>query len=123
MNGNETRDWREETRFLDGLVGRGLAVAVVYPRGVASRRTKISARGYRYTDPLGGVEENLAYNAFLVGKTLIGMRVTDVLAAVAKIRERSQPAASSCVHDVRQRTWRVSRRAWNRPSIWSRPRK
>jgi hypothetical protein len=31
------------------------------------------------------VEENLAYNAFLVGKSLLGMRVTDVQAAVRKL--------------------------------------
>ena len=115
MNGNETRDWREETRFLDGLVGKGLAVAVVDPRGVASRRTKKSARGYPYTNPLGGVDENIAHNAFLVGKTLIGMRVTDVLRPWGRFASGVSPAALSCAHDVTQRTWRVSRRAWNRP--------
>jgi dienelactone hydrolase/pimeloyl-ACP methyl ester carboxylesterase len=91
INGNEARDWREETSFLDGLVRQGFAVAVVDPRGVVSRRPKLTAREYRYTDPLGGVEENIAYNAFLVGKSLPGMRVTDVLVAVQKIRQRSQP--------------------------------
>jgi hypothetical protein len=32
------------------------------------------------------VEENIAYNAFLLGKNLLGMRVADVLKAVAKVR-------------------------------------
>jgi pimeloyl-ACP methyl ester carboxylesterase len=91
INGNETDDWRNEARFLEGLVKRGHAVAVVDPRGVASRRSKLRARGYAYTDPLGGVEANLAYNAFLVGKSLLGMRVTDVLVAVRKVRERTGP--------------------------------
>src|SRR5262249_48927527 len=36
-------------------------------------------------DPLVGVEENLAYNAFLVGKSLLGMRVADVQTAVRKL--------------------------------------
>ena len=30
------------------------------------------------------MEENIAYNAFLVGKSLLGMRVADVLAAVRR---------------------------------------
>jgi hypothetical protein len=42
----------------------------------------LQSRGGSYADPLSGVEENLAYNAFLVGGSLLGMRVADVLAAV-----------------------------------------
>jgi Acetyl xylan esterase (AXE1) len=91
INGNETRDWREEPRFMDGLVGRGFAVVVVDPRGVGLRRLKLTARGHRYADPLGGVDENIAYNAFLVGRSLMGMRVADVLVAVQKIRQMNQP--------------------------------
>ena len=64
----------------------GLAVVVVDPRGVAWRRPKLAVSGHDYADPLVGVEENIAYNAFLVGKSLLGMRVTDVLVAVRKIR-------------------------------------
>jgi hypothetical protein len=41
---------------------------------------------------LTGVEENLAYNAFLVGKSLIGMRVTDVQAAVQKLTTQAKPS-------------------------------
>jgi hypothetical protein len=37
------------------------------------------------------VEENIAYNAFLVGKSLLGMRVTDVLVAVRKILAERKP--------------------------------
>ena len=85
INGNNTQDWRQEPKFLDGLVRRGLAVAIIDPRGVARRRTKLTVRGHDYADPLVGVEENIAYNAFLVGKSLLGMRVTDVLAAVRQI--------------------------------------
>ncbi len=85
INGNDTDDWRQEPKFLDGLLRRGLAVAVVDPRGVGRNRTPLTVPGRDYADPLVGVEENIAYNAFLVGKSLLGMRVTDVLAAVRKI--------------------------------------
>jgi dienelactone hydrolase len=88
INGNDTQDWREEAKFLDGLVRQGLAIAIVDPRGVARRRTRLTVPGRDYVDPLVGVEENIAYNAFLVGKSLLGMRVTDVLVAVRRIRDR-----------------------------------
>jgi Acetyl xylan esterase (AXE1) len=91
VNGNESRDWREETQFLDGLVKGGLAVSVVDPRGVAQRRPKLAIFGRSYTDPLVGVDENIAYNAFLVGKSLLGMRVTDVLVAVRKLLDQDKP--------------------------------
>ena len=38
-----------------------------------------------------GVEENIAYNAFLVGKSLLGMRVTDVLTAVQQLAAKAKP--------------------------------
>jgi hypothetical protein len=40
---------------------------------------------------LDGVEENIAYNAFLVGKSLLGMRVTDVLVGVNKLLKTERP--------------------------------
>ena len=49
-------------------------------------------KGHDYADPLVGVEGNVAYNAFLVGKSLIGIRVTDVLAAVTSFREKAKPS-------------------------------
>ncbi|HEX3448668.1 MAG TPA: acetylxylan esterase [Isosphaeraceae bacterium] len=91
VNGNETRDWRDETRFFDGLARHGLAVTVVDPRGVAQRRPGLAIFGRNYADPLVGVEENIAYNAFLVGKSLLGMRVTDVLVAVRKLLDQDKP--------------------------------
>src|SRR5262249_22555225 len=48
-------------------------------------------RGRDYADPISGVEENIAYNAFLAGKSLLGMRVADVLAAVQQINEKLKP--------------------------------
>jgi dienelactone hydrolase len=92
INGNEARDWRDETAFLDGLARRGHAAIVVDPRGVGSRKARLSVVGKRYDDPLRGVEENLAYNAFLVGTSLIGMRVSDTLAALRALAVRSKPS-------------------------------
>jgi cephalosporin-C deacetylase-like acetyl esterase len=89
VNGNETRDWREEKDFLKVLSAAGHAVTVVDPRGVGTLRPDLAVKGHAYADPLVGVEENLAYNAFLVGKTLAGMRTADVLAAVSKLREKT----------------------------------
>jgi hypothetical protein len=91
VNGNEARDWRDETKFLDDLARRGLAVQVVDPRGVGERRPKLEILGRRYADPLVGVEENIAYNAFLIGKSLLGMRVTDVVVAVRNIFDQAKP--------------------------------
>jgi hypothetical protein len=45
----------------------------------------LTSAGDRYADPLSGVEENLAYNAFLVGESLLAMRVADVLAGVSTL--------------------------------------
>jgi cephalosporin-C deacetylase-like acetyl esterase len=85
VNGNETRGWQEEKEFLWALEQRGCAVVVLDPRGVGSLRPDLEVKGRDYADPLVGVEENIAYNAFLVGKSLLGMRVTDVLAAVRQL--------------------------------------
>jgi hypothetical protein len=60
-------------------------VKILDPRGVGLLRVALQSRGGSYADPLSGVEENLAYNAFLVGESLLGMRVADVLAAVAEL--------------------------------------
>ena len=92
INGNEGSPWQEETLLLQALRERGHAVFVIDPRGVGTLRPKLSVRGHDYADPLTGVEENLAYNAFLVGKSLIGMRVTDVQAALKKLTAQSNPS-------------------------------
>jgi dienelactone hydrolase len=91
INGNEARDWREETEFLRTLEGRGHAVLVVDPRGVGTARPAPFARARDYADALSGAEENIAYNAFLVSKSLLGMRVTDVLAAVKAATAKGPP--------------------------------
>lgn len=90
VNGNESKPWQEEKAFLQALEKRGHAVVVVDPRGVGSLRPNLSIKGHDYADPLVGVEENLAYNAILVGKSLLGMRVTDVQAAVRKLATQTK---------------------------------
>lgn len=91
VNGNEARGWREENGFLEVLTRVGYAVVVVDPRGVGQLRSKLFVRGYEYGDPLEGVEENIAYNAFLLGKSLLGMRVADVIAAARKLLSQPKP--------------------------------
>jgi dienelactone hydrolase len=87
INSNEAKEWQTEAAFIAALGKGGVGVTVVDPRGVGKLRPAgLEVKGKVYTDPLCGVEENIAYNAFLLGKNLIGMRVADVLKAVAKIR-------------------------------------
>ena len=91
VNGNETPDWLEERALLKALEAAGHSVAVADPRGAGSARPSLTVRGAAYADPLSGVEENIAYNAFLVGESLLGLRVADVLAAVRKAVDATKP--------------------------------
>jgi dienelactone hydrolase len=93
VNGVEAPDWRTEEAFLRELARRKLAVSILDPRGVGRLRPDLRVNGHEYGEPLSGVEENLAYNAFLVGKSLLGMRVADVLAAVAEVMRKANPQA------------------------------
>jgi hypothetical protein len=92
INGNETPGWQTEKAFVTAIEKAGHGMMVIDPRGVGALRSDLQVKGRDYADPLVGVEENIAYNAFLVGKSLLGMRVTDVLAAVKQIREKVKPA-------------------------------
>jgi hypothetical protein len=93
INGNEAPEWQTEAGFVAALGRGGVGVTVVDPRGVGKLRPAgLAVKGHSYTDPLCGVEENIAYNAFLVGKNLLGMRVADVLKAVAEVRGDMKPA-------------------------------
>jgi dienelactone hydrolase len=92
VSGNESRPWLEEKTLLRALENQGVAIVTVDPRGVGALRPQLQVRGHAYADPLGGVEADLAANAFLVGKSLLGMRVTDVQAAVGKLVAERNPA-------------------------------
>lgn len=91
VNGNEAPDWLGERAFLGALAAAGHSVAVVDPRGIGAARPALTVRGAGYADPLSGVEENIAYNAFLVGESLLGLRVADVLAAVRRAVDKTKP--------------------------------
>jgi cephalosporin-C deacetylase-like acetyl esterase len=92
VNGVEAAEWQTEAAFLAALGKVGIGVTVVDPRGVGKLRPGgLEVKGHAYADPLCGVEENIAYNAFLLGKNLLGVRVADVLQAVAVIRTQAKP--------------------------------
>jgi len=86
VSGNDSSDWRNDQDSLRGLADSkpNRHIAIVEPRGVGSRRPNRRVKGHDYADPLCGVEENLAYNAFLAGRSLLGIRVADVLSAVER---------------------------------------
>lgn len=88
IEGNEARAWSEEKEFQGAIATLDFPTSIVCPRGVGPSRPKREVKGQDYGDPLCGVEENLAYNAFLVGRSLLAMRVNDVRKAVAQVRER-----------------------------------
>jgi cephalosporin-C deacetylase-like acetyl esterase len=97
INGNESAEWQTEAAFVAALGKSGYGVTVIDPRGVGKLRPPgLEVKGHSHTDPLCGVEENIAYNAFLVGKSLLGMRVADVLKAVAKIRTDTKAKIVLC---------------------------
>ena len=93
VNGVESEDWRGEPALLNALAAAGAAVAIVDVRGVGTLRPALRVPDHDYADPLTGVEENIAYNAFLVGRTIVGMRVADLLAAIQQMAAITKPAS------------------------------
>lgn len=97
INGVESAEWQTEAAFVAALGKAGAAVTIVDPRGVGKLRPQglheasPQLKGHSYQDPLNGVEENIAYNAFVLGKNLLGMRVADVLKAVARVKADANP--------------------------------
>ncbi len=91
VNGNESPTWQEQAEFTASLRRSGHAVAIVDTCGVGSRRVNLSVNGHDYADPMAGVEADLAYNAFLVGTSLVSLRTFDLLAAVAKLNDELHP--------------------------------
>ncbi|MBY0523571.1 MAG: acetylxylan esterase [Gemmataceae bacterium] len=86
INGIDAPAWNDNKTLATALKDSGTSFVIVDPRGVGKLRPDLSVKGREYGDPLVGVEENIAYNAFLIGRSLVGMRVADVLAAVKKLR-------------------------------------
>jgi hypothetical protein len=93
VNGVEAPEWQAEAAFIAAVSKAGIGVTVVDPRGVGKLwPAGLEVKGHAYADPLCGVEENIAYNAFLLGTSLLGLRVADVLKATAQIRADAKPA-------------------------------
>jgi len=91
VNGNELPLWEDEKEFMATMKQSRFGATIASPRGVGPLRPKKEVKGSEYADPLCGVEENLAYNAFLVGRSLLAMRVADVVKAVAEILRQHRP--------------------------------
>jgi dienelactone hydrolase len=91
VNGNESPGWQEQPDLLQALSRAGFGVAVVDPRGVGAQRPDLEIEGRAYTDPLSGVEANLAYNAFLIGQSLVGLRASDIAAAARRLIADARP--------------------------------
>jgi cephalosporin-C deacetylase-like acetyl esterase len=95
INGVETGEWQTEAAFVAALAERGVGVTILDPRGTgklkpAGLESLNSVKGHTYADALCGAEENIAYNAFLCGTSLISLRVADVIAGVARIRNEKK---------------------------------
>jgi dienelactone hydrolase len=95
INGVEGAEWQAEAAFLAALGERGVGVTILDSRGTgklkpAGLESQNSVKGHAYADPLCGVEENIAYNAFLCGTSLLGLRVADVLEGLATIRKETK---------------------------------
>jgi hypothetical protein len=58
---------------------------------VGTQRLGLTVKGQEYTDPISSVEANLAYNAFLIGRSLLGLRVSDVVAAARRLVATRKP--------------------------------
>jgi hypothetical protein len=91
VNGVGSADWQQEDVLLRSLTAAQAAVTIVDPRGVGQLRVTREVKGHAHADPLAGVEANVAYNAFLIGDSLLGMRVSDVLATVTELTAGRRP--------------------------------
>jgi pimeloyl-ACP methyl ester carboxylesterase len=91
VNGSEGRRWHEEPALLNAISRKGYAIVVIDPRGVGRIQPSLAVAGRDYCDPICGVEENIAYNAFLVGRSLMAMRVADVVVAVQRLIDPARP--------------------------------
>ncbi|MFM7315933.1 MAG: alpha/beta hydrolase family protein, partial [bacterium] len=92
INGNEGSDWRNAIGFVKKLHENGFGTVLIEPRGMGSRKRPELNRNLNYTDPVSSIEANVGYNASLVGKSLIGLRVADTLAAIDMMTREYNPS-------------------------------
>ena len=79
--------------LLERLTGIGFVVCAIDPRGLGETQCKIESK-VDYFHPSLGVEENLVYNSFLIGKPMLAMRIKDSLRALDLLSQRSEVEAS-----------------------------
>ena len=81
--GGRTRHWREAD-LCHRLAANGAAVCAFDVRGVGDLRPEVGRGNPQYTTP-HAVDEAYAWASLILGKPMLGQRVTDVLAMVAAV--------------------------------------
>ena len=91
VNGNEAADWREAGAMVKRIHEQGYGTVLIEPRGMGRRRQPGLNSKLNYTDPVSSIEANIAYNASLVGRSLLGMRVADLIKAIEMMIREYKP--------------------------------
>ena len=78
--------WREGELY-QNLAARGVAVCAADVRGTGDLLPEFGRGAARYTRP-HAEEEDYAWASLMLGKPLVGQRVTDILALAAALRAR-----------------------------------
>ncbi|HZZ72291.1 MAG TPA: acetylxylan esterase [Pirellulales bacterium] len=89
--GNDSPPVQEAASFVQAIKMSGHGFAVVEPCAVGSRQVWQSSAGLAKVDPLASVEADLAYNTFLVGRSVLSLRVADVLLACVRMIKEHEP--------------------------------
>jgi cephalosporin-C deacetylase-like acetyl esterase len=77
-----------EGGLLERLTKAGFLVCAIDPRGLGETQYRIQSK-VDYFQPISGVETNMVYNSFLVGRPMLAMRIKDALRAVDLLNQRS----------------------------------
>jgi pimeloyl-ACP methyl ester carboxylesterase len=91
VNGNEAEDWREAGAMVKRIHEQGYGTVLIEPRGMGRRRQPGLNSKLNYTDPVSSIEANIAYNASMVGRSLLGMRVADLIKAIEMMIREYKP--------------------------------
>jgi cephalosporin-C deacetylase-like acetyl esterase len=76
-----------EGGLLERLTKAGFLVCAIDPRGLGETQYQIQGKA-DYFQPISGVETNMTYNSFLVGRPMLAMRIKDALRAVDLLSQR-----------------------------------
>jgi len=68
------------------IAKEGFVVFTIDPRGMSETKSKLNRRGDYYR--LYGIETDLTYSSFMIGRPLFGMRVFDVIRCAEYLAER-----------------------------------